>query len=144
MPWTDSKKRKDFELSGGGDPIKSFFVEASNTCNDPSMNHILSRVAGAEEDGDQHLYDWNTAGDFNLNDFDPQTYLTCQSKAYDMLKARELALGGMKKSGTHESDFWNFCSNPHYLKWRSAGQPIPAQAVYHCHQYLTIILFSEC
>lgn len=131
----DSKKRQDFELSGGGDPIKSFFVEASNTCNDPSMNHILSRVAGAEEDGDPHLYDWNAAGDFNLNDFDPQTYLTCQSKAYDMLKSRELALAGMRKSGTHDSDFWNFCSNPHYLKWRSAGQPIPAQAVYYCHQY---------
>lgn len=131
----DSKKRQDFESSGGGDPIKSFFVEASNTCNDPSMNHILSRIAGAEEDGDPHLYDWTAAGDFNLNDFDPQTYLTCQSKAYDLLKSRELALAGMRKSGTHDSDFWNFCSNPHYLKWRSAGQPIPAQAVYYCHQY---------
>jgi hypothetical protein len=32
------KKREDYERSSGGDPIKAFFVEVWNVCNDTSMN----------------------------------------------------------------------------------------------------------
>ena len=112
----DRKKRADYEAAGGGDPIKSFFVEASNILNDTSMNHVLEKVAGSQEDEDHHLFEWQANGDFNLNDFDMQTYATCTSKAYNLLKSREKALEGMQVSGTHEPDFWKFCSNPEYLK----------------------------
>jgi hypothetical protein len=129
----DRKKREDYEKSSGTDPIKDFFVEASNICNDATMNIVLSGVAGSQEDEDEHLFEWFQAREFNLNDFDPQTYQTCQSKAYDLLKARELAVAAMKKSGVHDSDFWNFASNPSFLKWRQGMTPVPAQAVYYVH-----------
>ena len=129
----DRKKREDYERAHGGDPIKAFFVEASNICNDTGMNPTLSRIAASREGEDKHLYSWRKNGDFNLNDFDPQTYATCLTKAHDVLKARELALEGMRKSGTHEHDFWNFASNPKFLKWRVNSPPLPAQAVYYCH-----------
>ena len=129
----DRKKREDYEKAHGGDPVKAFFVEASNICNDTSLNSTLSKVAASREGEDYHLYTWTLNGDFNLNDFDPQTYATCLTKAHDVLKAQELALEGMRKSGTHDSDFWNFASNPKFLKWRVNSPPLPAQAVYYCN-----------
>jgi hypothetical protein len=139
----DRKKREDYEAAHGGDPVKAFFVEASNICNDASMSQTLSKVCGSNEGENEHLFAWQEAGDFNLNDFDPQTYATCLSKAYDLLKAREIALGNMRKSGTHDSDFWNFfCTNPRVLKWRLNGQELPAKAVYYvdvmCKQFPSI------
>jgi hypothetical protein len=62
----DRKKREDYERSSGGDPIKAFFVEASNICNDTSMNDVLSGVAGSQEDKDSHLFEWCQAREFNL------------------------------------------------------------------------------
>ena len=70
----------------------------------------------------------------NLNDFDPQTFVTCHSKIYDCMKSREKALVGMRASGNHESDFWMYAQNQTYLKWRvGSNLPIPAKAVYYCH-----------
>ena len=54
----DRKKRADYEMSSGGDPIKAFFVEVSNLCNDSLLNHELAVVVSSKEDEDQHLYDW--------------------------------------------------------------------------------------
>lgn len=48
----DRKKQEDYEKSSGTDPIKDFFVEASNICNDATMNNTLSGVAGSQEDED--------------------------------------------------------------------------------------------
>jgi hypothetical protein len=42
-------------------------------------------------------------------------------------------------SNTHDSNFWNFCTNPSVLKWRLNGQELPAKAVYYidvmCRQF---------
>ena len=50
----DRKKREDYEKSGGGDPIKTFFVEASNILNDPQMNHLLEGIVSSQEGEDAH------------------------------------------------------------------------------------------
>lgn len=138
----DRKKREQYEAAHGGDPVKAFFVEASNVFNDASQNSLLSKVCASNEGEDVHLFGWMKEGAFNLSDFDPQTYATCYSKAYDLLKAREIALANMTESGTHESDFWNFCTNRKVLKWRVNGTELPAQAVYYvnvmCGQYPAI------
>jgi hypothetical protein len=48
----------------------------------------------------------------------------------------------MKKSGTHEHDFWDFASNEDFLKWRKKGFGVPAKACYYvnvmCEQYPSI------
>jgi hypothetical protein len=129
----DRKKREQYEEAHGGDPVKAFFVEASNTCNDASLNGTLSKICASEEGEDIHLSEWVASGTFNLSDFDPQTYATCYSKAYDLLKAREIALDNMTISGEHDSDFWNFCTRKCVLKWQQNGTELPAQAVYYCH-----------
>jgi hypothetical protein len=129
----DRKERKDYEESHGSCPVKDFFVEASNICNDTNMNHLLQNIAGSEEDGDSRLYGWVVSGDLNLNDFTTQTYQTCQSKAVDMLKSRELCREAMEESGQHDSDFWNFCKNKKFRAWRVNMKEIPARAVYYCH-----------
>jgi hypothetical protein len=97
----DRKKREDYERCSGGDPIKDFFLEASNMVNNTNLNSMLEKVAASKEGEDKYLHEWSLNGDLNLNDFDMQTHQTCQSKAYYLLKSRELAFVASKESGTH-------------------------------------------
>ncbi|CAB9521440.1 unknown protein [Seminavis robusta] len=132
----DRNKRKQFEENSGRDPVKAFMVEVSNMYNDSSMNEVLSKIVNSNSempDSDVHLVEWVDAAELNLNDFEPQTHQTVHTKVYDLMKARELALGGMTKFGNHASDFWTYATNPAYLKWRANGSPLPAKAVYYTH-----------
>ncbi|CAB9512782.1 unknown protein [Seminavis robusta] len=132
----DRHKRMTFEKNQGQSAVKVFFVELSEVCNDTSMNGKLSKIIRSDdskEDCDPYLVEWVKNEDFNIADFEQQTYETAMSKVLDVMKARELALGGMRKSGNNDSDFWTYATNQKYLKWRVSGAPIPAKAVYYCH-----------
>ena len=134
----DVQQRIDFEKNSGKSPVKSFFVDVSNMCNDPGMNNELSFVCHSdrskgEDSYDERLADWVDEGLFNLNDFQHQSYNTAQSKVCDLMHCRERALSGMRKSGNGEHDFWRFATNQDFLKWKVSGSPIPSHAVYYVH-----------
>jgi hypothetical protein len=70
----------------------------------------------------------------NLNDFTLQTYLSCQQNVNDCMKAREACLrGGLRTSGHHSNDMWDYVNNTSFTLIRKGGQPVPGTALYYCH-----------
>jgi hypothetical protein len=129
----DAKKRADYEKAHGGNPVKDFWVQVSEFTNDSTRNDVLGVVLEAREGEDTRLRDFVIAGEFNLNDWTVQTYLSCQQNMSDCMKARENCLRGLRMSGHHSPDLWTYATNPANTKLRKASLPVPAQAVYYCH-----------
>jgi hypothetical protein len=134
----DVKKRADYEMAHGGNPVKDFWVQVSEITNDSERNGDLGVVLEAQPGEDEHIINWIADGDCNLNDWTVQTYLSCQQNMNDCMKAREICLAkGMRVSGHHSNDFWTYATNTSFTKLRKASPPVPARAVYYCHVLCT-------
>jgi hypothetical protein len=129
----DKKYRADYEKAKGGDPIKDFWMTISSLVNDPSNNNELGVVLEASVEDDTRLYHFVQDGEFNLNDINVQTYLSCQQNMNDVMRAREECLKQKVVSGHHSNDMWTYAINPKLTKLRKSMQPVPAAAVYYCH-----------
>ena len=131
----DAKKRADYEAAHGGNPVKDFWVQVSEFTNDTTRNEELGVVLESREGEDEHghMSEWVGNGEFNLNDFTLQTYISCQQHMSDCMKARENCLKQLRTSGHNSNDMYDYCVNPSFTKLRKNGTPIPAKAIYYCH-----------
>lgn len=129
----DTKYRADYEKAKGGNPIKDFWMSISELVNDPANNSELGIVLESRCEDDTRLHDFVEAGEFNLNDINVQTYLSCQQSMNDVMKAREECMKQMRLSGHHSNDLWTYAINTKLTKIRTSSQPVPAAAVYYCH-----------
>jgi hypothetical protein len=130
----DPKKRKDYEAAHGGNPIKDFWKTVSELTNDPLKNPVFGVVLEAQIGEDSRLRGFVLDGVSNLNDFTLQTYLSCQQNVNDCMKAREACLrGGLRISGHHSNDMWDYVNNTAFTIIRKGSQAVPGMAVYYCH-----------
>eukprot|EP00797_Seminavis_robusta_P032266 Sro718_g192200.2 (351) ;mRNA; r:30777-31829 len=136
----DAKKRKHYEEAHGGSPIKHFFQEVSTFMNDPSNNAELMVLI---PDDFGHIEQFKENGDFNVSDYNQQTVKSCHQHMRDLMKARETCMQkGMKASGNHASDFWDYATNKTFTRVRKNEAPLPAKAVLYvnvrCTEYPAI------
>jgi hypothetical protein len=131
----DMKKRADYEAAHGGNPVKDFWVTVSEYTNDTTRNDVLGVVLESRDGEDEHghMSEWVANGEFNLNDFTLQTYISCQQHMSDCMKARENCLKQLRASGHNSNDMHDYCTNASFTKLRKSSTPIPAKAVYYCH-----------
>ncbi|CAB9517456.1 unknown protein [Seminavis robusta] len=106
----DRKTREDFEASGGGSPVKQFWVDVSEFVNDRENNEVLCHLHFSAEEEDERMHDIVCNMQPELNDFDQTTHASCAQMMKDAMRAREkVRFIAMKASGSHSSDFWSFC-----------------------------------
>ncbi|CAB9519369.1 hypothetical protein SEMRO_1011_G231060.1 [Seminavis robusta] len=106
----DRKTRDDFEASGGGSPVKQFWLDVSEFVNDRENNEVLCLLHFSNEDEDERMHDIRCNNQPELNDFDHSTQASCAQMMNDAMRAREkVRFVAMKASGSHGSDFWSFC-----------------------------------
>ena len=125
----DSKNRKDYEAAGGGNPIKSFWVEISNTVNDTEHQDVSIIQFTEEDDGDHRIKSLIETGGLKLADFNQTTNNNCSQMMKDVTKAYEKVSGAMKRSGHHCVDMWNYLNRSH-LQVRS-NYVVPGTPVYY-------------
>jgi hypothetical protein len=135
----DIKKRGDFEAASGGNPIKDFWIDISETVNDGEEEQIRI-VLWSREGEDEHLNKLVREGRANLCDFNLQTHQTCRTIMADLMKCRHIIMASKKQSGSHDDDTWQYCNGKH-LKPR-VGVTMSEEAVYyfdkHCSQHTDI------
>jgi hypothetical protein len=136
----DTKKRKDYEMAHGGNPLKDFWVSVSELTNDTEKNIELGVILESGEGEDVHLHDFVESGECNLNDFTMQTFVSCQQHMSDVMKARENCLGGMRTSGHHSNDLWTYCHTAKFTKFRVGMAPVPAKAIITAMSFARSIL----
>jgi hypothetical protein len=131
----DSKKRAAYEAAHGGNPVKDFWVQVSEFTNDSTRNDVLGVVLESREGEDEHghMSEWVDNGEFNLNDFTLQTYVSCQQHMSDCMKARENCLKQLRTSGHNSNDMYDYCIHKKFTQIRKNSAPVPAKAVYYCH-----------
>jgi hypothetical protein len=131
----DPKKCIDYEKAHGKSPVKDFWVALSEFTNNSTRNVVLGTVLYTREGEDEHghLGEWVADGEFNLNDFTLQMYLSSQQHMCDVMKAMEICLKQLRASGHHNNDMYGYATNTDFTKLRKNGTPVPAQAIYYCH-----------
>ena len=104
----DAKQRVDYEAASGGNPIKAFWVEISNTVNDTEHKDVAVLHFTGEDDGDMRIKSLLETGGLKLADFNQTTNTTCSQMMKDVTRAHEKIRGAMTRSGTHCVDMWNY------------------------------------
>jgi len=127
----DTKGRKDFEASNGGNPVKSFFTDLSEMVNDPLNDDDLKLLVDSDEDENEVLHSLVANDIVNLTDFTQQTHKSAQQNLCDMMKARERCRKAACSTGNHDADLWGHCGAVKFTKIRK-DTIVPAAAVCCC------------
>jgi hypothetical protein len=114
---------------GGGNPIKAFWVDISETVNN-TENEQLKVVNYAHDNGDEVIYNYVKRGIFQPADFNQTTYSSCSQTMKDVTRAHEQVKAAMTKvSGTHCTDMTKYL-NPVHLTVRQ-NVVMPGAPVYY-------------
>ena len=119
----DNFGRQEFESVSGGNPVKEFWVEISDTVNDNDDDQITLLLFTTGNSANEHMHKLVNVDKINMNDFNTTTHKTCKENMADLMKCRQQIMRSKKTSGTHSNDTWTYLNTKHLTPRKNILMP---------------------